>query len=153
MENENENESEEMKFISNPVELKNTLLNNLKKGVLTKIKIQEKDVRREDCAEKCGEKECKIMEERQRNLDACNKCHSNPKKCYKKSISGGNCEYCLDGEKQIQCNNVSNFGCFNPNNLDNIEGVDPYFVIKTNYSKNNDISQECRFCYDFTDLI
>ncbi len=145
------NEEEE---ISNPIQYKNLLFKNLERGVLTKMKIKPSDVQREDCDEKCGEKDCKIMYEQKRNLDACNICHvSNPKKCYKKSISGGNCEDCLDGEVQMKCNDVSNFGAPNPNDLFSKNGVDPYFVIKTTFSPNSDMSQECRFSYDLNDLI
>ncbi len=139
--------------ISNPVVYKNLLLKNLKDGFVTKMKIKPSDVQRIDCPEKCGEKDCKIMFEQKRNLDDCNKCHKNPKKCYKKSITGGNCEDCLDGESQIKCNDVSNFGAPNPNDLFSKNGVDPYFVIKTTFSQNNDMSQECRFSYDLNDLI
>ncbi len=140
-------------YVSNPVEYSNLLYKNLESGKLTKLEIQEKDVRREDCDEKCGAKECQIMYEQKRNLDACNTCHKNPKKCYRKSITGGNCEDCLEGEVQIQCNDTSNFGCVNPSNLSSKIGVDPYYVIKTTFSQGNNINQECRFCNDFTDLI
>ena len=139
--------------ISNPIQYKDLLFKNLERGVLTKMKIKPFDVQREDCDEKCGEKDCKIMYEQKRNLDACNMCHKNKKKCYKKSISGGNCEDCLDGEVQMKCNDVSNFGALNPNDLFSKNGVDPYFVIKTSFSPNNDMSQECRFSYDLNDLI
>ncbi len=141
------------KFISNPVQYSNLLYKNLESGKLTKLMIQPKDVLREDCDEKCGAKECKIMYEQQRNLDACQKCHKNPRKCYRKSITGGNCEDCLEGEVQIQCNDVSNFGCVNPSNLSAKIGVDPYYVIKTTFTQGQNMNQECRFCNDFTDLI
>ncbi len=144
---------EENKEISNPIQYKNLLIKNLERGVLTKIQIKPSDVQREDCPEKCGEKDCKIMFEQKRNLDACNMCHKNPKKCYKKSITGGNCEDCLDGEVQMKCNDVSNFGAPNPSDLFSKNGVDPYFVIKTTFSPNSDMSQECRFSYDLNDLI
>ncbi len=150
--NEEENINN-IKEISNPIQYKDLLFKNLEHGVLTKMKIKPSDVQREDCAEKCGEKECKIMFEQKRNLDACNMCHKNKNKCYKKSITGGNCEDCLDGEVQIKCNDVSNFGAPNPNDLFSKNGVDPYFVIKTTFSPNSDMSQECRFSYDLNDLI
>ncbi len=144
----------EKKEISNPIEYSALLYKNLENGILTKLKLHDKDVRREDCDEKCGAKECKIMYERRRNLDECKKCHkSGSNKCYRKSITGGNCEDCLEGEKQIKCEDVSNFGCVNPQNFFSKIGVDPYYVIKTSFSQNGDISQECRFCNDFTDLI
>ncbi len=139
--------------ISNPIQYKDLLFKNLERGVLTKMKIKPSDVQREDCPEKCGEKECKIMYEQKRNLDACNMCHKNKKKCYKKSITGGNCEDCLDGEVQMKCNDVSNFGAPNPSDLFSKNGVDPYFVIKTTFSPNSDMSQECRFSNDLNDLI
>jgi hypothetical protein len=146
-------EEESRSFVSNPIQYSNLLYKNLESGKLTKLRIQPKDVRREDCDEKCGAKECKIMYEQQRNLDACQKCHKNSRKCYRKSITGGNCEDCLEGEAQIQCNNVSNFGCVNPSNFSAKIGVDPYYVIKTTFTQGQNINQECRFCNDFTDLI
>lgn len=144
---------EEVKEISNPVQYKNILLKNIENGILTKMKIKPSDVQREDCPEKCGEKDCKIMFEQKRNLDSCNLCHKNKNKCYKKSITGGNCEDCLEGDIQMKCNDVSNFGAPNPNDLFSKNGVDPYFVIKTTFSPNNDMNQECRFSYDLNDLI
>ncbi len=151
----NEEESiNNIKEISNPIQYKDLLFKNLERGVLTKMEIKPSNVQREDCNEKCGEKDCKIMYEQKRNLDACNACHrSNPKKCYKKSITGGNCEDCLDGEVQMKCNDVSNFGAPNPSDLFSKNGVDPYFVIKTTFSPNSDMSQECRFSNDLNDLI
>lgn len=139
--------------ISNPIQYKNLLLKNIENGVLTKIKIKPSDVQREDCPEKCGEKDCKIIFEQKRNLDTCNICHKNSKKCYKKSITGGNCEDCLEGDIQMKCNDVSNFGAPNPSDLFSKNGVDPYFVIKTTFSPNSDMSQECRFSSDLNDLI
>jgi hypothetical protein len=143
----------EEETISNPVQYWELLYQNIQRGILTKLQIQPKDVRRKDCDEKCGSKECKIMYEQQRNLDACRKCHTNPRKCYRKSITGGNCEDCLEGEKQIQCNDVSQFGCVNPANLSSKRGVDPYYVIKTTFLQSPHIDQQCFFCNDFTDLI
>ena len=144
---------EEVKEISNPVQYKNVLLKNIENGILTKMKIKPSDVQREDCPEKCGEKDCKIMFEQKRNLDSCNLCHKNKNKCYKKSITGGNCEDCLEGDIQMKCNNIYNFGAQNPNDLFSKNGVDPYFVIKTTFSPNNDMNQECIFSYDLNDLI
>ncbi len=148
-----EEEEEEKSKISNPVAYLHRLLQNLKSGRLTKLQIQPKDVRRSDCDEKCGSKECQIMYEMKRNLEACQKCHQNPRKCYRKSITGGNCEDCLDGEKQVQCNDVSQFGCVNPANLSSKNGVDPYYVIKTTFTQGQNINQECIFCNDLNDLI
>jgi hypothetical protein len=145
--------TEEESKISNPVAYLDRLLQNLTSGRLTKLQIQPKDVRRSDCDEKCGAKECQIMYEQKRNLEACRKCHQNPRKCYRKSITGGNCEDCLDGEKQVQCNHVSQFGCANPANLSSKDGVDPYYVIKTTFTQGQNINQECIFCNDLNDLI
>ena len=151
--NQEEETSQSNLYISNPIQYSNLLYKNLESGKLTKLEIQEKDVRREDCDEKCGAKECQIMYEQKRNLDACNICHKNPRKCYRKSITGGNCEDCLEGEVQIKCNDVSNFGCVNPSNIYSKIGVDPYYVIKTTFTQGSNMNQECRFCNDFTDLI
>ncbi len=138
-------QEEESMNVSNPVQYKDLLLRNLERGKLTKLQIRDRDVRRTDCDEKCGEKECKIMYEQERNLKACQKCHKDPKKCYRKSISGGNCEDCLEGEAQMDCMSTAHFGCVNPHNLASKYGVNPYYVIKRD--------QECVFCNDFTDLI
>ncbi len=72
----NEEESiNNIKEISNPIQYKDLLFKNLERGVLTKMEIKPSNVQREDCKEKCGEKDCKIMYEQKRNLDACNACH------------------------------------------------------------------------------
>lgn len=161
--NQIEGTQEEESKITNEVQYLNRLLNNLSKGVLTEMKIRPKDVRREDCDEKCGAKDCKQMYEQQKNLDSCRKCHKDPKKCFHKTQSGGLCDDCQDGETQLQCDSVigdnlsqdqkNGFGCPNPNDLYARTGVDPYYVIKTTFGQNNNIEQTCVFCNDLTDLI
>ncbi len=149
--------------ISNEVQYMNLLLDNLSKGILTEMKIRPKDVRREDCDEKCGAKDCKQMYEQQKNLNSCRTCQKDPKKCFHKTASGGLCDDCQEGELQLQCDSVignnltadqtNGFGCPNPNDLYARTGVDPYYVIKTTFGQNNNIEQSCIFCNDLTDLI
>lgn len=170
---------EEEAQISNEVQYLNLLLGNLRKGTLTEMKIRPKDVRREDCDEKCGAKDCKQMYEQQKNLNSCRTCQKDPKKCFHKTQSGGLCDDCQEGETQLQCDSVmgdnltissqrsgrlqgvvnlsqdqkNGFGCPNPNDLYARTGVDPYYVIKTTFGQNNNIEQTCIFCNDLTDLI
>ena len=154
---------EEEAQISNEVQYMNLLLGNLGKGTLTEMKIRPKDVRREDCDEKCGAKDCKQMYEQQKNLNSCRTCQKDSKKCFHKTASGGLCDDCQEGETQLQCDSVigdnlssdqkNGFGCPNPNDLYARTGVDPYYVIKTTFGQNNNIEQTCVFCNDLTDLI
>ncbi len=138
--------------IDNPVNYSNRLYSNLENGRLTELMIQEEDVRRDDCDEKCGEKECTVMYEQKKNLDKCNQCHSNPKKCYRQSMTTGNCDDCLDDEVQINCNSVKNYGAPNPQSLFSENGVNPYYVIKTTFSQEQGMTQECVFSNNLVDL-
>lgn len=129
----------------NIVEWKNLLLGRLDRGTLTYLKIHPKDVQMEDCDEKCGSTECMVMRERQRNLDSCRTCHQDFKKCFRPMVSGGNCEDCLEGESQIRCVDTRYFGSTNPKDIYSYEGVDPYFMVRTTFSQDAGMSQECVF--------
>ena len=154
---------EEETQISNEVQYLNRLLENLRRGTLTEMKIRPKDIRREDCDEKCGAKDCKQMYEQQKNLNSCRTCQKDPKKCFHKTQSGGLCDDCQEGETQLQCDSVigdnlsqdqkNGFGCPNPTDLYARTGVDPYYVIKTTFGQKKNIEQTCIFCNDLTDLI
>lgn len=138
---------------SSPPALKELLLDRLSKGTLTEIQIPDKDVQREDCDEKCGSTQCTVMREQQRNLNACRECHKDFKKCFRPTVSGGNCEDCLEGESQIACNSVHHFGCMNPKDIYSYEGVDPYYMVKTTFSQDVGMNQECVFCHQREDLL
>ena len=126
----------------------NSIVNKLNNDVLLNYKLRQDIIRYDDCFDKCDTQKCYQLKERKKNFDNCNNCHTDPNKCFKKSIIGGNCNDCVAGEKQIQCNNTFNFGCTNNNNLNDKNGVSPYYVQAKYYSPNSPYNEQCIFCWE-----
>jgi hypothetical protein len=139
---------EEDNNIYKPPQYKQLMLNNNKEK-LYKVGLSENTpIYTEGCFDKCDDKSCKIMYERKKNLDKCLQCNSNEKKCFRKSITGGNCDDCMDNEKQIDCLDIYNYGCVPPNNLNLVRGVDPYFIQIPDNNPNSLYDQKCVFCWN-----
>ena len=126
----------------------NNLVNRLNDGVLSKYKINDNSVRYEDCFDKCDAQKCFELKERNRHFESCKECHKNPNKCFRKSIIGGNCDDCLKDEKQIRCDNIFNFGCYNYKNLNSKTGVAPYYIQAKYFSPNSPYDEQCIFCWN-----
>jgi hypothetical protein len=137
----------------NLVDLKNRLQNNLSKGVVTKLRIPMEYVKTEDCSAKCKSEDCIKMDRMTRDFENCIKCHENPKKCFRKSVIGGNCDDCLKDEKQIKCNDTNEFGCVPPHNINSYEGTKPYFIQLKSDNLNSPYDEQCIFCWQIKDYI
>ena len=100
------------------------------------------------CFDRCPKKECEKLYSYINSAKECLKCHQNKKNCYHKKMVGGYCSPCDKNEEQVSCLNVNRFGCPNPNDLNNMNGVMPYYYqVKTN-SVNSAYDTECRFCWN-----
>jgi len=131
---------------------KNIMLDNNKKK-LFKIGL-DKDISidTEDCYEKCDYENCTKMNDMRRELKKCVECNSQKNKCFKKSIIGGLCDDC-DSEDKMDCYNVDNFGCTDPNNIQYNIGVKPYFVEINDDSVISPYNKKCAFCWNLLDSI
>lgn len=143
----------ELIYDTTPLTGYNNLVNRLKKNILTKYKIRKNEIKYEDCFEKCDTQKCMQMIEQTKQYEKCFKCHKNKNKCYRKSIIGGNCDDCLEGEKQIKCNDIKNFGCLNYNNLYDTNGVKPYYVEAKYENPNSPYNSQCIFCFDLDNYV
>ena len=56
-------------------------------------------------------------------------------------------------EDKLDCYNVQNFGCTNPNNFDSLNGTDPYFINIPNNNVNSPYNKKCVFCWQIQDNI
>lgn len=131
----------------------NKLINQLNNNILSKYIISKDKIKYDDCFEKCNAQKCVQMIEKNKQYNKCFKCHKNPNKCYRKSIIGGNCDDCLEGEKQIKCNDINNFGCYNYNNIYDNNGVKPYYVEAKYNNPNSPYDSQCIFCFDIPDYV
>ena len=133
--------------------LRQLLTKNLNQSVITIMKIPPEQIKKEDCSIKCDAQSCKIMEEMEKNLKKCVECHKNPKKCFRQSIIGGNCDDCLEGEEQIKCNDTRNYGCSPPHNIQSYDGTLPYFIQIPDENLNSPFDKKCVFCWEFNEYI
>ena len=108
----------------------------------------------EDCFEKCDNKSCKILYERDKNLNKCLQCNATKNKCFRKSIIGGNCEDCDETkEDKSDCNNIYNYGCVPPYNLNSVEGVKPYYIQVADNNPASPYNKKCVFCWNILNNI
>jgi len=137
---------------------KNIMLNNDKKH-LYKIGLEQNiNIYRENCFEKCDSKSCIQLDEKKKLLDKCLKCNSQKNKCFNKSIIGGICDDCSIEkiEDKMNCYEIGNFGCVNPDNLNNIQnnvGIDPYYIEVPDNNPNTPFNEKCVFCWNILDNI
>jgi hypothetical protein len=112
----------------------------------------------EDCDDKCNKADCIKLKQRSKLLDKCIQCNSQPNKCFNKSIIGGNCDDCdiTDINKKMNCSNIENYGCPNPNNLNTLEineGIQPYYIQIPDNNVNSPYNKKCVFCWNILDNI
>ena len=113
---------------------------------------------RDDCFYKCDSKSCIQLDEKKKLLNKCLKCNSQKNKCFSKSILGGICNDCSieNIEDKINCYEIGNFGCVNPNNLNNIQnniGTEPYYIEVPDNNPNSPFDKKCVFCWNILDNI
>lgn len=130
------------------------IMKNNNKEKLYKIKLNENiKLETEDCFEKCGESDCIKMNNMKKILEKCIKCNSQKNKCFDKSIIGGVCNDCNETQEKIDCFNIQNFGCTNPYNIDNNNGIPPYFIQIPDDNINSPYNKKCVFCWNLLDNI
>ncbi len=132
------------------------MLDNNKKHLYNIALNKNIKINREDCTKQCNEQQCLILEERIKRYDECTKCNSQYKKCYNKSIIGGNCNDCeiTDIKDKMNCGEIDNFGCPHPQNLNNItidNGVKPYYIQIPDNNVNSPFNKKCVFCWNILD--
>ncbi len=133
-------------------DLRDYLRNNIFEGKATVMNIKPEVIDTEDCYAKCGvAQNCNIMQSMKKNLLKCVECHKNPNKCFRKSIIGGNCDDCEEGEVQMDCSSTKNFGCIPPMNTNSDEGTLPYFIKVPEDNLNSPYDKKCVFCWQIPD--
>jgi hypothetical protein len=134
---------------------KNIMFNNDKKN-LYKIGLNDNiKILKDDCFDKCDKSNCIKMFDKKKILDKCLKCNIQKNKCFNKSIIGGNCDDC-DIEKiedKLDCYDINNFGCPNPNNINFSNGIDPYYIELNDNNINSPYNKKCVFCWNILDNI
>jgi len=132
------------------------MLNNNKKN-LYKVGLSKNiNIYHDDCNEKCDATKCTALNERNKSLNKCIECNSKKYKCYKNdigSITGGSCEDCNieNIEDKINCFSTENYGCPSPNNLNDINGIRPYYIQLSDNSPVSQYDQKCVFCNNVLD--
>ncbi len=134
-------------------EWKKLLNKNLSNSTATILSVPPENIQTEDCFSKCDARDCQIMEQMKKNLNSCVECHKNPKKCFRKSVIGGNCDDCLPDEKQIDCKNLKEFGCVPPKNIYSNEGTLPYFIEVPDDNLNSPYDKKCIFCWQIHEYV
>lgn len=133
--------------------LRNLLTNNLMKGTITRMTIPKEILETEDCSSKCDYEDCIKMDRMKRNLKDCEVCQMDPKKCFRKSIIGGNCEDCMEGEEQMNCLSTDNFGCTSPADINSMEGAPPYFISVPDDNLNSPYDKKCIMCWQIKEYV
>jgi hypothetical protein len=132
---------------------KNLMLNNDKKKLFKKALNKNLKRRRKDCLSTCDDRECIKLEEMHKLLKKCIKCNKNKKKTFKKSIIGGTCDdYDGKQDEKLDCYDIMNFGCINPDDIDSKKGVFPYYVLLNDNNINSSFDKKCAFCWQLNGL-
>ena len=129
---------------------KEIMFNNNEKK-LYKIGLNENiDIREEDCFDKCDHSNCLKMMNQKKILNQCLECNKQKNKCFNKSIIGGNCDDCSieNNEDKLDCYDVNNFGCPNPENINFSVGINPYYVQVNDNNLNSPYDKKCIFCWN-----
>ena len=142
----------------NTEEYKKLMLNNNKKN-LYKISLDKNiEILREECYDRCNKQDCEILDDKTKWFKKCMECNIQDKKCFNKSIIGGNCDDCnIDNiEDKINCFSIENYGCPNPNNLNDLKinsGILPYYIEVPDNNVNSPFNKKCVFCWNLMDNI
>lgn len=100
------------------------------------------------CYDRCSKKECEKLYSYIQSAEDCLKCQKNKNNCYHKELVTGYCSPCEKNEKQNSCMLVNKFGCPNPNDLNNMNGIMPYYYEVKSNSVNSPYNTECKFCWN-----
>ena len=103
-------------------------------------------IRRENCLQFCNKGDCLKMFNIQNDLKKCRECKLKGL-CYKKLIINGVCGICSENENYFDCDSIRNYGCTNPENIMDFNGVDPYYIIVKDENSFS-YKQKCKFCWN-----
>ena len=131
------------------------LLLNDNHDKLYKFKLNNFKIYEEDCFDKCNYRECVKLYEKNKILNECLKCNKTKNKCFKKDILGGSCDDCniQEYENKLDCYDIQNYGCTDPDNLDLNKGVSPYYIEVADTNLNSPYNKKCVFCWNILDNI
>jgi hypothetical protein len=146
------------KKILNLNQYSNFMIDNYRKNLFKIGLSKDTKIYYDDCFLKCDRQKCINFENRRKLLKKCLECNKKKNKCFKKSIIGLNCDDCdiENIEDKEDCYKIYNYGCPNPNNVNNLEinsGVDPYFIEMPNNNLNSPYNKKCVFCTDLLDSL
>jgi hypothetical protein len=135
-------------------EYKKIMINNNKEK-LFKLILNDIPSQYEDCYAKCDKEDCIKFFERTKKLEECLACNATDKKCFNNKIIGGLCDDCniKDNKDKLNCLNIFNYGCPNPKNLDDNNGVKPYYIEVNDNNVNSPYNKKCIFCWNILNEI
>jgi hypothetical protein len=138
--------------IYNIKQYKQLMLKNNKKQLFKKA-LNKIEILKDECFEKCDQSNCIKLDQKKKLLEKCMKCNSTKNKCFHKTIIGGECDDCdgVDEKDKLDCLALTNFGYPNPNHLDDLRGVDPYYFLLNDNSPTSPFNKKCVFCWQMED--
>ena len=113
-----------------------------------------KDIRiqRDECFKKCDAENCMKLYMKRLNYNKCKECQ-NKGMCYNNLYTMGACDYCGKNLKKLNCNHKNNIGCTDPNNIFNLEGIEPYYIEVPSNNSNSPFDSKCVFCWQLESYI
>ena len=102
-------------------------------------------IRREKCLDYCDKKSCLKMFQKQKLLKECLDCKKK-EGCFQKNLIEPTCNVCLGENDSTDCYSIFNYGCKNPDNLSDFNGVNPYYILVD--SDGYTYTKECKFCWN-----
>jgi len=134
--------------IYNLKQYKQLMLDNNKEKLFKKT-LNNIEILKDECFEKCDQSNCIKLDQQAKILKKCLTCNNQKNKCFNKTIIGGQCDDCdgVDIKDKFDCLSLVNFGCPNPENLDNKKGVEPYYFLLNNNSPTSPFNKKCVFCW------
>ena len=149
-----ENEEKKQGNIYNITQYKQLMFNNDKKKLFKKT-LKDIEILTEDCFSKCDAQNCIKLDQKNKLIKKCFECNSQKNKCFHKSIIGGNCDDCngVDEKDKMDCAALNNFGSPNPENLDDLRGVEPYYFLLNDNSPVSPFNKKCVFSWQTSDEI
>jgi hypothetical protein len=140
--------------IYNLSQYKNLMLNNNKQKLFKKT-LNNIKILKNDCYSQCDLGNCQKLDAQTKLVERCMKCNLQKNKCFHKTIIGGECDDCdgVDIKDKLDCLAIANFGCPNPDSLDDLRGVDPYYFMLNDNSPVSPFNKKCVFCWQIGDII
>lgn len=151
---EKEAMEEQQGNIYNLKQYKQLMLDNNKEKLFKKT-LNNIKILKDECFEKCDQSNCIKLDQQAKILKKCLTCNKQKNKCFNKTIIGGQCDDCdgVDIKDKFDCLSLVNFGCPNPENLDNAKGVEPYYFLLNNNSPTSPFNKKCVFCWQINSEI